>query len=305
MSTLLIAADSFLGQAVAPTLAARGERVVATSRQHPTQACDVTDDASVARVVRAVQPTCVICCAGVPHGSDETMHQVHVVGTRNVLHAVARHAPQAHVILFGSAAEYGPVCPPALPVAETHAAHPRTPYGFSKLALTHAAQELAPVLGLRVTVLRLFNVLGPGLARCYLAASLCERLRTRLDDAPVGIHNGHWTRDFVDIADVVAAVLCVANLAMPPGVAEVYNVATGQETTVLAVAMELCRLAGAPPPCDEGVAPTRSEIPRSCGDARKLHAATGWFPRVTWQASLAIMWQQAAGRRHAGGREAE
>ncbi len=79
---------------------------------------------------------------------------------------------------------------------------------------------------------------------------------------------------------------------------EIYNIATGQETSVLEVAECLCRLGGDFHAVDAGRAESRSGIDRSCGDAARLRAATGWQPTVPWRCSVQALWEsviQAAG----------
>ena len=73
-----------------------------------------------------------------------------------------------------------------------------------------------------------------------------------------------------------------------------YNIASGRETSVLAVAEELCRLAGGFHAVSKGKTASRSGIQRSCGDARRLRLATGWAPRIPWQRSLAEMWRSVS-----------
>ena len=51
-------------------------------------------------------------------GVQGEMHALHIVATEALLWAVARHVPAAVTVLFGSAAEYGPVPPEWLPVRE-------------------------------------------------------------------------------------------------------------------------------------------------------------------------------------------
>jgi GDP-4-dehydro-6-deoxy-D-mannose reductase len=295
---LVWAGQSFVGGRLARRLRDAGHEVLVTTRRGadgPGQRrCDVTDAARVGRVVADFRPDWVFQCAAVtdPSAPPSLCYEVHVDGTLNVLNAVARHAPAATVVLFGSAAEYGAVPEDVLPVSETHAAQPRSFYGASKLAQTDLAAAAAAELDLSVLVVRPFNVLGPGLPPQYLAGALARRLRTE----PSGgrafeVDNGAATRDFVDVRDVAEAVLALAERAAPPrGERQVYNIASGVEVPVLAIARKLCTLAGRRPPLDRGVAHSRSGLRRSCGDASRLRARVGWAPHIGWERSLEDMW---------------
>ena len=70
----------------------------------------------------------------------------------------------------------------------------------------------------------------------------------------------------------------------------VYNVATGIETPVLAVAEQLCQRVGGFTAVAGRDEADRSGVQRSCGDAGRLRAATGWRPRIGWEQSLADLW---------------
>ena len=148
--------------------------------------------------------------------------------------------------------------------------------------------------GLRVVVVRPFNLLGPGLGPHYLAAALCDRLRQAKAaglSGPLSVVNGQATRDWVDVRDLADAVVRLALHAPPrPGRLGLYNVASGRETAVLTLADFLCRLAGDFHAVDLGRAGSRSDIDRSCGDATRLRTAIGWAPRIDWRQSLRDMW---------------
>jgi GDP-4-dehydro-6-deoxy-D-mannose reductase len=204
------------------------------------------------------------------------MHCLHVDATRGLLDAVRRHVPDAVVVLFGSAAEYGPVPPEWLPIREDAPPRPTSPYGQSKLAQTRLAESYAAEHGLRVLVVRPFNLLGPGLGSHYFAAALIERIR-QWKPGPVPIANSQATRDWVDVRDAVDAVKRLAFDAPPePGRMGLFNIATGQETAVRELADYLCRLAGDFHATDAGRADGHSAIDRSCGDATRLRVVAGW-----------------------------
>ncbi len=295
---LIIAGQSFLGRHLHQQFVRRGIPWRATSRQlHANYlACDICRPSQVDALLRSVRPRWIFACAGATASSSEVaLHAVHVAATESLLRAAARHVPDSVIVLMGSAAEYGPVAPESLPVREDFPASPQSSYGQSKLAQTELAQRLAAQHGLRVHVVRPFNLIGPGLGRHYFATALCERLRQAQVDGRAGaitIDNGGATRDWVDVGDAADAMVRLALDAPPaPGAIEVYNIATGQETCVLEMAAHLCRLAGDFHAVDAGSASSRSNIDRSCGDAARLRAATGWRPTVPWQRSAQQLWE--------------
>ena len=97
-------------------------------------------------------------------------------------------------------------------------------YAFSKVILDNLA-ERARHEGLRVTGLRYFNVYGPGEAHKGAAASMIYQLflQMKAGKRPRVFRHGEQKRDFVHVADVVAATL----LAAEKGRETVYNVGSG------------------------------------------------------------------------------
>jgi GDP-4-dehydro-6-deoxy-D-mannose reductase len=298
-----LAGNSFVGSHLCTALRQAGVRVVATARHAAgrpgLEPCDLTDADRVADVVAAARPHWVFQCAGATRTNDpKQMYRLHVEGTLNVLSAVARHVPAAPVVLLGSAAEYGPVAAEALPVREDHPPEPRSFFGASKLAQTQVGLAAAAEWGLRVVVVRPFNIIGPGLPRHYFAASLAQRLfelRAAGASGDVPVVNTEATRDFVDVRDVAGALLGVMARGEPTaGTMAVYNIASGHETPVRAVAEKLCGLAGDFKVVDAGAGASRSCMARSCGDATRLRQAIGWVPRIAWEKSIEDFWRSFA-----------
>jgi GDP-4-dehydro-6-deoxy-D-mannose reductase len=295
---LILAGQSFVGRHLREQLTRRGVTCLATARRAEATdiPCDVCKPGETDALLAAIRPRWIFACAGATADrSAAELHDVHVAATESLLRAVAHHVPNAVTVLLGSAAEYGAVAPECLPIREDQHTQPQSDYGRSKLAQTKLAQQLAPDHGLRVLVVRPFNLIGRGLGRQYFAAALCERLRHALRaerHGAIAIDNGSATRDWVDGGDAADALLRLA-LDAPParGAAALYNIATGQETSVLEVARYLCGLAGDFLAVDAGRAVSRSGIDRSCGDATRLRSATGWGATTSWQRSALQLWE--------------
>ncbi|HKV05097.1 MAG TPA: NAD-dependent epimerase/dehydratase family protein [Candidatus Acidoferrales bacterium] len=112
-------------------------------------------------------------------------------------------------------------------------ANPAGPYGVSKLAQELAALRLGRMLGIHTVALRYSIVQGPrqsfynaysGICRIFTRAFLAGRV-------PVIFEDGKQLRDYVHIADVVAANLLVLDDLRADG--QAFNVGSGQGTSVL------------------------------------------------------------------------
>lgn len=299
-SVLVFAGASFIGRHIVERLTAEGCAVTMTSRRRGQGLlCDLTNREQVIAAIREAQPDWIIQCGAATSTTDpRQLYPVHITGTLNVLEAVKEHAPEARLLIMGSAAEYGPVGPERLPVTEGCEADPPSFFGASKLAQTQLARAAAATNRLRVTVVRPFNVIGPGLPDFYFAKSLALRLAAMAKNGqaagtPFEIVNADATRDFVDVRDVARAVeALLASDVSPAGSAEVFNICTGTETSLLDAARLLGELAGGLIPQPAGSAASRGGIVRSVGSCGKLQQRTGWSPQWTWQQSLRDLWAE-------------
>ena len=303
---LVFAGTSFVGQHLCRLLREQQVHVISTARRpadEETLACDLTCGQEVRAVLDQTRPDWVIQCAAATASSEPADHYaVHVTGALHVLEAARQLVPQASIVLFGSAAEYGPAPPSELPVSEKYPCHPTSFFGASKLAQTQLAQAAAATYSQRIAVVRPFNIIGPGLPDHYFATALARRLIRQAGDLAAGIttdrtfevQNPHATRDFIDVRDVASAVWTLLNESLLScGSAEILNVATGRETSILEVASILGALSGSLQPIHGGQRDSRGGITRSAGDAGRLRK-TGWDVSTDLVGSLTDQWHSLA-----------
>ncbi|MFC7484101.1 NAD-dependent epimerase/dehydratase family protein [Luedemannella flava] len=212
---LVFGVTGFLGRHVAAAFAGRpGTEVVTAGRRPGPGGVDHQVDlatagpAAMADLVRAVAPDAVVNCAGVTGTDPVELVSGNVVAVATVLSALHRTGFGGRFVHLGSAAEYG-ITPPGVAVTERTPTAPTSPYGVTKLAGT--ALALAARDELDVTVLRVFNPIGPGASENQLAGRLVAQLRRARatgEPATVGALDGH--RDLIDARDVATAVVAAA-----------------------------------------------------------------------------------------------
>lgn len=156
-------------------------------------------------------------------------HAVNLGGTIRVLEAARpRRVP---VVYASSAAIYGDQS--TLPITEDSPAHPLSAYGADKLGSELHARVGGVVHGVPTCGLRFFNVFGPRQdPRSPYSGVISVFSAAIAEGRPVTIHgDGGQTRDFIYVADVVAAL--IAALGRADTAAPVFNVCTGRPTSVL------------------------------------------------------------------------
>ena len=299
---LVLAGRSFIGRHLRHELARAGHDVVATARGPwdlaNSRVCDLTHAAEVAEVVAETKPDWIVQCAGATRSPDPAeLYRLHVLGALHLLTAIKTSVPNAIAVFFGSAAEYGAAPAEALPLPETYRGEPADFFGASKLAQTQAVRAASGDWQLRTLIVRPSNVVGPGLPAHYLASALVDRLQHLLADstadAELAVENGDATRDFIDVRDVARGIRMLLESAPPRrGACDVFNLATGHETSVLELARQLVELAeGSIEAVDAGSRPSRTAIRRSACSPEQAMQAIGWHPTVTLSKSLSDLWQ--------------
>ncbi|MGH3885384.1 MAG: NAD-dependent epimerase/dehydratase family protein, partial [Pseudonocardiaceae bacterium] len=172
--------------------------------------------------------------------------------------------------------------------SETVPADPVSAYGLSKLTAEHYARWFRRMRGLDVVTLRYGNVYGPRQdprGDAGVIAIFCDRVLA--GRRPTVYGDGRQTRDYVFVADIVAANLATAR-AGEPAHGE-YNVGTGTEVNVLDLAQAVAAAAGVDPAGFEpDFAPARpGELVRSCLDVTRARRDLGLPPPMPLSEGLA------------------
>jgi len=207
---------------------------------------------------------------------------VNVLGTIEVLEAAREH--ETHVVFSSTGgAIYGECDGPA---PETSERRPLAPYGVSKLAGEEYLAAFNRLYGTRHVALRYGNVYGPR-QDPHGEAGVVAIFFGKLADgeAPRIFGDGSQTRDYVYAGDVARATLAAAGQD-----GGVFNVGTGQETSVVELYDACRRVAGSE--LDAEPAPARlGELQRSVLDVSLAERELGWQPEVSLEEGLRLTWE--------------
>jgi UDP-glucose 4-epimerase len=192
---------------------------------------------------------------------------VNVKGTQRLAMAAKASGVRRFVFLSSGGAIYGETPTPA---NERTMPAPCSYYGLHK----YVAEQVLRVEGLPYAILRPSNVYGSR-QRSDAEGGVVAVFRQRLlADEPLDIHgDGQQVRDFVFVADVVDAVL--AALAIEDKV--IWNVASGEATSIINLATAMATVAGRP--IEVRYRPRRSgDVDRSLLSTAALLATGLWGP---------------------------
>lgn len=159
-----------------------------------------------------------------------TTNSVNVDGTIRLM-VRAADAGVRRLVVASSSAVYGGN--PELPSRESQRPDPLSPYATSKLATEYYVHNIGTTSGIETVALRYFNVFGPGQDPNAEYAAVVPRFITAAlgPGRPVIYGDGHQSRDFTFVGDVVAANLSAADVPDVAGLTA--NVGSGERRSLL------------------------------------------------------------------------
>jgi UDP-glucose 4-epimerase len=187
----------------------------------------------------------------------------------------ARKAGAKRVLYAASSAVYGDS--PELPKTEAMLPAPLSPYAVQKLAGEHYLASYYRVFGLETVSLRYFNIFGPRQDPSSQYSGVLARFISLMlaGQTPTIYGDGLTSRDFTYIDNVVSANLLAAKAPAEKVAGQIFNVATGDRTTLLQAFEEIKRITG----YQGGInhAPEREgDIKHSLADISGAQAAFGY-----------------------------
>jgi GDP-4-dehydro-6-deoxy-D-mannose reductase len=244
---------------------------------------DLRDADTAEAAIATVRPHAVIHLAAATRSMDPWLALTADVAMAGaVLSAVARHVPEAPVLITGSAAQYGLGAP--RPLTEEDVTVPISAHGAVKCTLERAVLA-QPLRGnMRVIFTRSFNHIGPGQPVDAPAGQWARQITEAEATGSGTIRTGNLdaVRDFLDVRDVADAYLALVR----SGAAGVVNVCSGVPVSVRKVAEIFVRHSSVPTTIERDPAFVRDvDPPYIVGCPKRLHKLTGWRPQISLERS--------------------
>ncbi len=274
---LVLGSTGLVGRELLSYMREGGAEWIGVSRSPAGSPCEVcidleNDAASLGAVLSARRPETIFHLAGSASGPDVAAANVGI--TRNLFDAIQKidgYSPE--VLISGSAAEYGNAGPD--PIREDAAEQPLTEYGRAKLAQTRLALAKRQE-GLAVTVVRLFNVIGPRMADSLAPGRFLRKVREARERGARTLTTGDLStvRDYLDVQDVARGLWALRGRARR---AAVVNLCSGKPVRMRALLDEILRQAGVALDIvqDPGLVRGPLDIPVSVGDPTLYETLTG------------------------------
>ena len=306
MNCLLIGGGGFIGQFLAPLLTSHGRKVFVLGRRpQPSSPLAegvtyVAGDYGVKHILRdlldQVEEVVDLAYATVPKSSFEDPMfdlQANLPLAVNLLQQAAESKRLKRIVLVSSGGTvYGRA--ESLPIPETSATNPVSPYGITKLAIEKYGFMFHRLYGLPVIVVRPANAYGeeqqPFRGQGFIATAVASILQ----GLPITVFGGDTiVRDYIHVEDVAGGILAALEKGQ---IGTCYNVGSGVGHTtnhVLKIISELARGSGLRVEVTDK--PARPfDVPVNVLDCARLRNDTGWRSRVELLEGVERVWHWAS-----------
>ena len=219
---------------------------------------------------------------------EEPRHAVEAmgIGTFNVLESAVK-AGVAKVVAASSASIYG--LAEDFPTPESH--HPyanRTLYGALKVFNEGLLRSFQEMYGLDYVAFRYFNAYGPRMDIHGVYTEVLVRWMERIEagQPPLILGDGTQTMDFVYVDDIARANVLAAASEVTD---EVFNVASGEETSLNDLARTLLSVMGSSLEPEYGPPRSVNPVERRLADVAAAREKLGFTAEIGLEEGLARM----------------
>jgi UDP-glucose 4-epimerase len=321
MAVLVTGGAGYIGSHMVHELVDAGEQVVVLDNLStgfrwavPAAAAlvvgDCGDEVLVRQIAREHGIDAIIHFAGsivVPDSvTDPLGYYLNNTVRSRALMAAAVASGIRHFIFSSTAAVYGN--PTEIPVSESAAPAPLTPYGSSKLMTEIMLRDASRAHDLHYVALRYFNVAGADpkgrtgqstprathLIKVTCETALGKRTHMEVFGTDYDTPDGTCVRDYIHVTDLVLAHIAALTHLRKGGQSDVFNCGYSRGYSVLDVVAAVRRAVGHD--FDVRLAPRRPGDPTIIiADSAKIRRELGWKPQLDDLDTIvgqALAWEQ-------------
>ncbi|MGR8941403.1 MAG: GDP-mannose 4,6-dehydratase [Gammaproteobacteria bacterium] len=254
--------------------------------------CDLGNREGLTKIIAEIKPDIVAHLAAisfVAHGDIESIYRVNLLGTLNLLHAIADSGVVPNKVLLASSANvYGNAT--VEPIDETVPFAPVNDYAVSKVAMEYMARLWFDRLPIIIT--RPFNYTGHGQAPHFLLPKIVSHFARHAAEIELG--NLDVARDFSDVRMVTAAYHKLLESGQH---STVFNICSGIGYSLQDVLDMMATIAGYRIKVNVNPNFVRAnEVKRLVGSADQLKKAVGDIPGYRLDETL--RWMYDSSRTH-------
>lgn len=305
MNVLITGITGFVGSHLAELYLKKGDNVFGTKRwrsrldnilhikdQIELIECDITDAYAIEKAIEQSEPDVIHHLAAqsfVPASwaNPKSTLDTNIIGTLNILEGARRAKINPLIQVCGSSEEYGMVRSDEIPIKESNALRPLSPYGVSKVTTDLLSVQYHQSYGLKAVVTRAFNHTGARRGEVFVCSNFAKQIALIENGKQEEIHHGNLDviRDFTDVRDVVEAYyLSVKN---PDCIGKQINICSGKGYKISEILDILKNLAKVEIKTSFDKTRSRpSDVAILIGNCDLFKSLTGWQPKIPLEKTL-------------------
>lgn len=287
-SILVTGASGFVGRHLVEALRERGEHVLT----HTGQDGDLSQTELTASGVRHVYHLAAKTFVPDSWKDPRPFYSSNVLGAVGVLEYCRKN--EASLTLLSSYV-YGH--PERLPIGEDHPLRPFNPYSHSKILAEQVARFYQSAFGVPVTIVRAFNLYGPGQPGHFLIPTLIGQALLPEGDAVI-VEDADPRRDYIYISDLIDLLRRLKDGCK----SGVYNAGSGVSMSVYEIANLIIELTGNRKRLLSRGIKRPDEVMDVVADISRAREEFHWAPTVTLREGLRLTIESV--RQTAGGQAA-
>lgn len=274
MKIAVAGSEGFVGKEVCIQLESGGHEIV---KIDITQGFDLSDP-KVIDSIPAVD--CFIHLANlvyVPasYENPALFYRVNYMTTLNALEVCRRDKAR---LVYISSYVYGP--PQYLPVDEKHPMNPFNPYAQTKVICEKLCEGYHRDFGVKISVLRPFNIYGVGQKGMLLIPEIIGQLKAGKEQ--IQLKAASPRRDYINVIDVASAICTCAMSGEEYGV---YNTCSGESISVKEITEIINRNLKQKVEFVFSTSDRPNEVDESRGSCEKLNSI-GWKPSISFEEGI-------------------
>ncbi len=174
-----------------------------------------------------------------------------------------------------------------LPIDELEPVELTSPYSYGKFSAETLCKFYSDNYKLNCTILRPFNIYGPGQDPYFLLPKIARQLKDSSSDE-ISVHNLLTKRDYVYIDDFCEAIFLSLKTQL---VFEIINIGSGVSVSTENIIAELSQIAGHQKPINSLELYRKNEIMDVVADIRKAKHCLNWQPKTSLSQGLKFLYE--------------
>lgn len=270
---LVTGATGFIGKHLVLKLRNEGNEVIGINSTNG----DIAEEATWLNLPSAEVVIHLAASTFVPASweNPETFLKTNLLGTISALNYCKRYGAR---MVFLSSYLYGN--PDKLPISETAELRPNNPYALSKKMAEDACEFYSKYHGINITILRPFNVYGPGQTGNFLIPSIIKQI---ISGISIYVKDLDPKRDYIYIDDLINAIIKASKLQDR---FNVFNIGTGKSYSVAELIELIQRILCKNLPIHSSNERRPEEIMDTVADISKAVNFLNWQPQWTLEEGI-------------------